>query len=50
MPGINGIKALKQMKETDENALQIMFLRNRPDFHDMWGSRDCGARDLIVAV
>ena len=47
MPGINGIDALKQMKETDENAFVIMCSAIGQDSM-MKEAVDCGARDFIV--
>ena len=47
VPGINGIEALKQMKETDENAFVIMCSAIGQDSM-MKEAVDCGARDFIV--
>ena len=47
MPGINGIEALKQMKETDENAFVIMCSSIGQDSM-MKEAVDCGASDFIV--
>lgn len=47
MPGMNGIEALKRMREIDENAFVIMCSAIGQDSM-MKEAVDCGARDFIV--